>query len=451
MLGPGLTSRPSGHPCGGGVPHTAVMWRNWAGNQTMRPASTEHPSSVEQVQQVVRTASTHRLKAIGSGHSFTGIGLTDGVLVSLDRMDRVLELDAARGRVTVQAGMVLSRLNDALAVAGLGLTNMGDVAVQSVAGALATGTHGTGRDSGALATQVVGLELVLADGELLSCSADEQPDAFAAARVGLGALGIVTAVTLQAEPAFLLRAREEPCPLDEVLDGFEELVADNDHVEFYWFPHTSTALLKRNERTTGPAEPLSTVRRLLDDEVLGNGVFSLTCRLGAAVPRTVPPLNRLAARAVTARTYTDAAPRVFTAPRRVRFREMEYAVPRAELPAAMGELRGLPERHGLRVSFPVEVRVAPGDDVPLSTAYGRSTAYVAVHVYRGTELQPYFDAVEAVMRAAGGRPHWGKLHSLTADDLRPLYPRFEDFRSVRDGLDPRRRFANAYLDRVLGP
>jgi FAD-linked oxidoreductase len=427
------------------------MWRNWAGNQTMSPASTERPATVEAVQDLVRATGTQRLKAIGSGHSFTGIGLTDGVLVSLDRMDRVLDVDRASGRVTVQAGRVLSRLNDALSADGLGLTNMGDVAVQTVAGALATGTHGTGRDSAALATQVVGLELVLADGERLTCSADQHPDVFAAARVGLGALGIVTAVTLQAEPAFLLRAREEPRPLDEVLDGFEQLAEAEEHVEFYWFPHTSTALLKRNERVAGPAEPLPRARRLLDDEVLGNGAFALTCRLGAAVPRTVPALNRLAARAVTARTYSDAAPAVFTAPRRVRFREMEYAVPRAELPAVMRELRGLPERHGLRVSFPVEVRVAPADDVWLSTAYGRSTAYVAVHVYRGTELQPYFDAVEAVVRAAGGRPHWGKLHSLGAAELRPLYPRFDDVLAVRDRLDPGRRFTNAYLERVLGP
>jgi FAD/FMN-containing dehydrogenase len=130
---------------------------------------------------------------------------------------------------------------------------------------------------------------------------------------------------------------------------------------------------------------------------------------------------------------------------------MEYAVPRAELPALLRELRTLPERHGQRISFPVEVRVAPGDDVPLSTAFGRDTAYVAVHVFRGTDERPYFAAVEALMGTVGGRPHWGKMHSLGAEELRQRYPRFDEFVAVRDRLDPERRFTNAYLDRVLGP
>jgi len=291
---------------------------------------------------------------------------------------------------------------------------------------------------------------VIADGSVLTCSADEHPEVFSAARVGLGALGVLTSVTLQAEPAFLLRACEEPLPLDEVLDGFEQLVAD-DHMEFYWFPHTDVALTKRNNRTSGPAEPLPRLRRLVDDELMGNGAFELTCRLGRAVPRVIPAVNRAIAGAASRRDYVDSAPAVFTSARRVRFYEMEYAVPRPELPDVLRELRGLPERLGLQISFPVEVRVAPADDVPLSTAYGRDSAYVAVHVFRGTDPKPWFDAVEAVVRDVRGRPHWGKLHSLGADDLCELYPRFQDFLDVRDQLDPGRRFANAYLDRVLGP
>ena len=431
--------------------HTHRVWQNWAGNQTMDPARVERPVSTEDVARIVRAAGAARVKAIGSGHSFTGIGLTDGVLLSLDRMDRVLAVDSATCQVTVQAGMQLHRLNDALQTAGLGLTNMGDVAVQSVAGALSTGTHGTGRDSGALAAQVVGLELVLADGSVLSCSAVEHPDVFAVARVGLGALGVVTAATLQAEPALLLRAQEAPAPLEEVLDGFEDLVAANEHVEFYWFPHTDVALVKRNNRTPGPAEPLPRARRFVEDELLGNGAFELACRLGRALPRVIPSINRTIARAASSRSYADLAPTVFTSPRRVRFCEMEYAVPRSALPGVVRELRDLPERLGLQVSFPVEVRVAPADDVPLSTAYGRDSAYVAVHVFRGTDPRPWFDAVEAVVREVDGRPHWGKLHSLGEDDLRGLYPRFQDFLDVRDQLDPQRRFTNDYLDRVLGP
>ncbi|TAL25640.1 MAG: FAD-binding protein [Frankiales bacterium] len=429
------------------------MWRNWAGNQAMTPASVEHPASVDEVVQVVKDAGAagRRVKAIGSGHSFTAIGLTDGVLVHLDRLDRLVDADPVTGRVTVQGGLPLHRLNALLAERGMGLTNMGDIDVQTVTGALSTGTHGTGRDSGALATQVVALELVLADGTVLACSADDNPDVFAVARVSLGALGIVTTVTMQAEPAFLLTADERPMPFDEVVADLERHVAENEHFELYWFPHTDLALTKRNNRTAGPARPLPRARKLLDDELLSNGVFAATCALGKAVPALVPGINRVAARALTARTYTDLAPRVFTSPRRVRFEEMEYAIPRPALPGVLRELRTLPERHGQRISFPVEVRVAPADDIALSTASGRDTAYVAVHVYRGTERAAYFDAVEALLGGVGGRPHWGKLHSLGAAELRGRYPRFDEFVGVRDRLDPERRFTNAYLDRVLGP
>jgi L-gulonolactone oxidase len=416
----------------------------------MTPAVIERPASAEQVAQAVRRAAAagRRVKAVGSGHSFTGVALTDGVLLDLRRMDQLVAVDRETCRVEVQAGMPLHRLNAVLAGHGLGLTNMGDIDRQTVAGALSTGTHGTGRSSGALAAQVVELELVLADGAVVRCS---DGPLFSAARLGLGALGVLTSVVLQAEPAFLLRADERPEPLDDVLDGFEELVAAHDHAELYWFPHTSTALVKRNDRVDGPAQPLSRWRALLGDELLSNGAFGLTCRLGRRAPSLVPALNRGATGALGARTYVDAAPSVFTSPRRVRFRETEWAVPRAELPAVVRELRGLPERLGLRVSFPVEVRVCPADDVPLSTASGRDTGYVAAHAFVGTPHLPWFRAVSEVCAAAGGRPHWGKEHDLRAADLRLRYPAFDAFVALRDEVDPEGRFTNAYLDRVLGP
>jgi len=425
------------------------MWQNWARNQSMTPAAVEHPASVDEVSRVVKEAAAagRHVKAIGSGHSFTGIGLTDGVLVQLDRLDRLVSADAATGRVVVQGGLPLHRLNALLTERGLSLTNMGDVDAQTVTGAISTGTHGTGRDSGALATQLLALELVLADGSVLTCSQEENPDVFAAARVSLGALGIVTSVTLQAEPTFLLRADERPMPMADVLDGFDEHVAGNEHFEFYWFPGTRTALTKRNNRAT-VAAPLGRVRALVEDELLANGLFGATCWAARHAPRAVPALNRLASRTMAPRTYTDTAPRVFTSPRRVRFVEMEYALPRERVVDVLRALQRLPEARG--VSFPVEVRVAPADDVPLSTAYGRTSAYVAVHVYRGDPYETYFAAVEALMVEADGRPHWGKLHTLGAAQLRELYPRFDEYVALRNRLDPERRFTNPYLERVLG-
>lgn len=290
---------------------------------------------------------------------------------------------------------------------------------------------------------------MLSDGSVLQCSKDENPDVFSAARVSLGALGVITSVTLQAEPAFLLRADERPMPLDDVLGGFHELAAANEHFELYWFPHTDVALTKRNNRTDS-AEPLSRRRFLLEDELLSNGLFELTCRLGKSAPRLIPTLNKAAAKALSSRTYADAAPKVFCSPRRVRFCEMEYALPREAVVDVLRELRGLPERFGMRISFPVEVRVAPADHIPLSTAFGRDTAYVAVHQFRGVAPTAYFAAVEAIMTGADGRPHWGKLHTQDAATLAPRYPRFAEFTALRDRLDPERRFTNAYLNRVLG-
>lgn len=434
---------------------TATAWRNWSGTVTARPARVARPSSVEELAETVRraTGEGRRVKAVGSGHSFTGIAVTDGVLLRMDALDAPVRVDTRTGLVTVESGMPLHRLNAVLAAHGLAMTNLGDIDRQTVSGAISTGTHGTGARSGGLAAQVRALELVLADGSSLRCSADEEPEVFAAARVGLGALGIIARVTLQCEPAFTLRAAEGPMRLAEVLGGLDELLAENEHFEFYWFPHTDRTLTKRNNRLS-PGErprPLSRSRAWLDDEFLSNTAFEAVCRLGTAVPRAIPRLNALSGRALTARVYSQDSHRVFVSPRRVVFREMEYAVPRESVADVVGAVHRWVAESGERVAFPVEVRFAPADDVWLSTAHRRETAYVAVHQYHRLPYERYFRAVAAIADAVGGRPHWGKLHWLDAAALRARYPRFDDFLAVRDRLDPTGALANPYLDRVLGP
>jgi len=427
-------------------------WRNWAGNATARPLRTVAPSTTEALAEVVRRAAEDGLtvKAAGTGHSFTAAAVTDGVLIRPDRLTGVRRIDRGAGTVAVAAGTPLKRLNEALAAQGLSLTNMGDIMEQTVSGAVSTGTHGTGRDSGSLAAQVRALELVLADGSVLRCSREENADVFAAARTGLGALGVISEITFAVEPLFLLTAREEPMALGAVLADFDHLVRDNEHFEFYWFPHTDRCVTKRNNRSDGPADPLPRLGGWLTDELLSNGVFQAACSLGRAVPATVPGIARIAGRALSARTYTDIPYRVFTSPRRVRFVEMEYALPRAAAVEALRALKELIDRSDLRVGFPVEVRVTPADDITLSTASGRETAYIAVHLYRGTPHERYFTAAERIMVAHGGRPHWGKLHSRDAEYLAEVYPRFGEFTALRDRLDPDRRFGNDYLRRVLG-
>ncbi|TJZ41565.1 FAD-binding protein [Streptomyces piniterrae] len=430
-------------------------WRNWAGNVTARPARTVAPASTEELAAAVRAAAEDGLtvKAAGTGHSFTAVAATDGLLIRPERLTGVRKVDREAGTVTVAAGTPLKRLNETLSAHGLSLTNMGDIMEQTVSGATSTGTHGTGRDSASLTAQITGLELVTADGTVLTCSAggnEENAAVFAAARLGLGALGVITELTFAVEPEFLLTAREEPMTFDEVTDRFDELAAENEHFEFYWFPHTGNCNTKRNNRSQGPAAPPGKVSGWVDDELLSNGVFRAACAVGRAFPAAIPGIAKVSSRALSPRTYTDIPYKVFTSPRRVRFLEMEYAVPREAAVAVLAELKALVERSDFKISFPVEVRTAPADDIPLSTASGRDTAYVAVHMYRGTPHHAYFAATERIMTAHGGRPHWGKLHTRDAGHLADAYPRFTEFTALRDRLDPERRFANDYLRRVLG-
>ncbi|MGW8728625.1 D-arabinono-1,4-lactone oxidase [Streptomyces sp. NPDC055808] len=427
-------------------------WRNWAGNVTARPTREVSPASAAELAQAVRRAAEQGLtvKAVGTGHSFTAAAATDGVLIRPDLLTGIREIDRAAMTVTVEAGTPLKRLNAVLAREGLSLTNMGDIMEQTVAGATSTGTHGTGRDSASIAAQIKALELVTADGSLLTCSEKENAEVFAAARIGLGALGVVTAITFAVEPVFLLTAREEPMAFERVAADFDELFTENEHFEFYWFPHTGNCNTKRNNRSAGPAAPPGRLRGWIDDEFMSNGLFQVVCSLGRAVPATIPAVAKVSSRALSARTYTDIPYKVFTSPRRVRFVEMEYALPREAVVGALREVKALVERSPLRVSFPVEVRTAPADDIALSTASGRETAYIAVHMYRGTPYQAYFTAVERIMTAHAGRPHWGKIHTRGAAYFAEVYPRFAEFTALRDRLDPERRFANAYLRRVLG-
>jgi L-gulonolactone oxidase len=427
-------------------------WRNWAGNERTATEVVQ-PGSADEVAAVLVAAAAagRRVRPIGSGHSFTGIGRPEDIQLACGGLAGLGEV-GADGLVTVGAGIPLHRLNAELVRGGWSLTNLGDIDRQTVAGALSTGTHGTGARFGGLGTQVRGLQLVTPSGEVLDCDATRHPDVFSAARVGLGALGVITAVTLQAVPAFALRAVEGPGTLTAALEGFDELMTSTDHVEFYWFPHTDVTLLKCNTRA--PLEeglaPLPRWRAVWDDEILANAAFAGVVAAGRRVPALVPPLARMSAKALGARAWTDHSHRVFVSRRRVRFLEMEYAVPRADAPAVLAQLRRVHEANDWRAAFPVEVRIAAADDIPLSTASGRDTAYIAAHVPAGTDPGPWFSALESIAGEVGGRPHWGKLHGLDADDLRPRYPRFAEFVALRDRLDPAGLLSNAYLDRVLG-
>lgn len=432
-----------------------MTWQNWARTEQVSPARIVTPGSADEVAAEVKLAARDGLnvKAIGSGHSFSGVAVAPGVQVLPDRLDAVHSIDRSSGLVTVGAGIPLHLLNPLLARHGLAMEILGDIDRQTIAGAVSTGTHGSGAAFGSISTQVRGLELVLADGSVVQCSATERPELFEAARLSLGALGVITKVTLQCVPLYALRAVDAPMPLDVVLDQVDDLVAGNDHFEFFWFPHTTTALTRRFERLPGDIElkPMSAFTRTVDDRIVTNIGFEAMLRAGTRFPRLVPGITRFVTRALSARDFTDLAPHVFASQRNVRFREGEYFIPRAALVPALRELKEWVDTNDEPVSFPFEVRFVRHDDIWLSPAYDRDSAVVAFHQYHRMPHERWFGICEDVLGSVGGRPHWGKMHRLDATGMRERHPRFGDFIALRDELDPARIFTNPHLERVLGP
>lgn len=432
-----------------------TSWTNWAGTATATPQRVHTPRSLAELAETVAhiAVEERQVRPRGSGHSFTPIAATDSDAIDLARWTGIASADVDSGLVTVRSGTTLRTLNAELDKLGLAMTNLGDIDSQTISGAISTGTHGTGARFGGLSTQVEALELVLADGSVVTCSADRRPELFTAARVGLGALGVISHVTLRCEPSYVLEATERPEPLDEVLEGFDEIAGACDHFEFYWFPYGSDALVKRNNRLPSGSEPrpLSRVRQFVDYDLTENIAFGAVCRLGRAVPRLVRPLGRISSALLSPRQYSDLAHRVFVTHRGVKFVESEFAIPRAAVHEVLAELRALVPRLAAPVAFPVEVRLAAADDIWLSTAYQRDSAYIAIHQFVGMPYREYFAAFSAIAGTVGGRPHWGKLHQLDATTLRERYPRFDDFLALRTQIDPNGVFGNPYLDRVLGP
>ena len=378
------------------------------------------------------------MRAVGSGHSFTDIACTDGVLVDLSRMGGLVAADPASGLVTVEGGAKLHALGPQLAERGLALENQGDIDRQAIAGALATATHGTGARFPNLAAPVTAMRLVTAGGEIAEIDGSDA-EALRAARVSLGALGIVSEVTLRCVPLYTLHRHDVPRPLGETLDSLDDDVDANDHYEFFVFPYCDTALTRSTRRSGEEPRTTPRWRRAVTEELVENGVLELICRAGRLAPRAVPRLNRLISAAMSDSEVEDRAYRVYATERRVRFTEMEYAIPREHAREAIERVLALVERRRLPILFPLEVRFAAADDAFLSTAHGRDTCYIAVHQFRGMEFESYFRGVEAIMDEYGGRPHWGKRHYQSAATLRERYPEWDAFAAVRARLDPERR------------
>lgn len=425
---------------------------NWARNQRFRPREIARPASEDELGATIAAAAANnqRVRAMGAGHSFTAAAVTDDTHVTIHDLDQIHHLDVASGRVTVGAGITIRALNRALDGHGLALANMGDIDKQSLAGAISTSTHGTGLAFTGFGGQVTGLRLVGPFGESRDIDANNHPEVFANARVSLGALGVISRVTLQTVPSFRLHAIEQSERLDDVLNSWRERIDTADHFEFFMLPGSQNAITKTNHRTDEPTAPLSRVGYVRDKILLENVGLDVLCRVVRRWPGSVAKVSKVIDAAGGHREYTDRSFDVFTTPRIVKFYETEWSVPVDAIPDAVREVNAMARSLAAPIIFPIEVRATAGDDVPLSTAHGRESGYIAAHVYQGTSHDEYFANIAAIARAHGGRPHWGKLHNETAESLAALYPDWDRFQAARSAADPEGRFSNAYLERVLG-
>jgi len=425
-------------------------WHNWSGSVRCKPRELAAPRGVEELARMVGEygrAGRH-VRVVGAGHSFTPLVATDDALLSMEGLNGLTGVDEARGTVTVLGGTRLKWLGEALLARGLAQENLGDIDVQTITGAISTGTHGTGVRFGTLSTQVAGLTLVTAAGDVLELSPERDPDVFKAAQVSLGALGVVAAVTLRVVPAKRLRYQTRRERLRSCLDHLERYKRENDHFEFFWLPYTRWTQAKFTNETD--ARPTGgNLWTEFNRVVMENGVFWALSECSRLARPLAPTVSRISALGIAPTTAVDYSHRIFATPRAVRFQEMEYNIPAERFTAAMGEIEECIRRRRFAVHFPIECRFVRGDDIWLSPSYGRDSAYIAVHMYKGMPYEAYFRAIEEIFQRHEGRPHWGKMHTLGAAALAARYPRWDDFRRVRAALDPGGLFLNDYLRRLL--
>lgn len=426
-------------------------WSNWSGAVRFQPESLHFPETEMEVAAIVRQAAMKRknVRVVGAAHSFTRLIETQDILISLDKLSGLISVDKEAATAVVWAGTRLKDLGPLLHENGLGMINQGDIDVQSLAGALSTGTHGTGVEFGTLSTAILGLRLITAAGEILDINAQSHPEWLKAASVTLGSLGIITQMTIQLRPAYKLKYNAKKSTLDEVLRDLEDYKSRNRNFEFYWFPFTKTVQVKEMN-ITHEAPSRNGFGRWMNDIVLENGVFWIISKKARFLPFLSKTAAKLSAWGVSGSTNTAWSHQVFATPRLVKFQEMEYNIPQEHFKTALLEIEELINQKNFRVHFPLECRWVAADDIWLSPAYQRDSAYIAAHMYKGMPYHAYFEAIEEIFKKYDGRPHWGKMHTQTAESLAKLYPKWNEFQAIRKELDPNGMFLNPYVKRIFG-
>jgi L-gulonolactone oxidase len=424
-----------------------TRWSNWSNRVKCHPSKLYQPSSESEIINLVSQANANStsLRVAGSGHSFTELVPSREWLMNLKNYTGLTSINVKKGTATFRAGTQLSEVTESLFKKGFALENMGDIDKQSLAGALSTGTHGTGINFGVMSTQLTTINIVTPSRSLVQCTPDTNPELFKAAQVSLGSLGILTELTLELEPVYYLTEEFTKLPLETCLELIEELRANNRHFEFFWFPGTDTAIVKTLNKTSERNDlPDWTV-----GDIIENGLFDILCRIGNQVPAGVKWMNQLAAKGFSTSGRTGPGHRVFSSVRSVRFNEMEYGVPAPEGPSVIRDLRELINRKHRGVQFPVEYRYVQGDDIFLSPANGMDRAFIAVHKFHKKSYKSFFRDCESIFTQYRGRPHWGKIHFRNAQELKNLYPEWDRFQSIRKTLDPKGILMNDHLRKIF--
>lgn len=421
-------------------------WSNWSGSVKSEPRQVVRPQNLDELARLVRDYGRdgRHVRVAGAGHSFVPLVETEDVLMSLDEMQGIEAIDTTAGTATILGGTGLKKLGDALFAAGVAQENLGDIDVQSISGAISTGTHGTGIGFGTLSTQVEALTLVTASGEILECSPDRDPGLFKAAQVSLGTLGIIAKVKLRVVPAKRMHYQGQRKKLSDCLANLEQYKQENSHFEFFSFPYTDGVQAKFLNETSEPVSK-SSLWGNFNKIVVENGVYWLLSEACRLVPSFCKTVCHISAQSIANIDEVNYSHRLFATPRMVRFQEMEYNIPAEHTSDVLTEIQQCIEQHQFQVHFPIECRFVRSDDIWLSPAYQRESAYIAVHMYRGMPYRAYFDHIEAIFKRYQGRPHWGKMHTRTAEELALLYPHWHDFRRIRASLDPQGMFLNSYL------
>lgn len=427
-------------------------WSNWSGSVSFRPRQIVRPKDEVELAAAVRQAKG-RVRVPGTGHSFTPLNVTDGALIDLEAFIGLKGFDPEREVATVAAATPLWGVGSLLHPLGYALKNMADVDRQTLGGVVATGSHGTGRMLGSFSADVASFRLVLASGQVIHCAPDENAEIFAAGRVAVGMFGVMTEIDMKVRPIYKLVEKHFLHPIDELFRQLDGLVSTNRHFEFFWFPNSDVAVCRSLNETDAPAPTRRSARTLRargERRSASEYMFAGINELLRRAPALTKQAHRLFSRFMPGQERMRWSHEIFPSARTVRYNEMEYAVPYAKGADTVREIVEVIRKRRIRTGFPIEFRAVAGDDVWLSPFYGRESATISVHQYYRADTKPLFEPCEAIFRAAEGRPHWGKLHTLSSAELARLYPKFEEFRALRRKVDPEGKFLNDYLGAMFG-